>query len=63
MSHLMLEPGFDFQQAGKEVLHIERQGLEQLDQYINEDFTCACERIFTAGKSGGNGHGQIGTYW
>ena len=29
---------FDFQQAGKTVLRIEREGLEQLDQYINDDF-------------------------
>ncbi|KAB8306796.1 arabinose-5-phosphate isomerase KdsD [Erwinia endophytica] len=36
---------FDFQQAGKDVLDIERQGLEQLDQYINDDFTEACKRI------------------
>ncbi|WP_261760960.1 hypothetical protein, partial [Salmonella enterica] len=28
MSHLALQPGFDFQQAGKEVLEIEREGLE-----------------------------------
>jgi len=67
----MLEPGFDFQQAGKEVLHIERQGLEQLDQYINEDFTCACERIFYCqgkvvvmgmGKSGHIGKKMAATF-
>ena len=40
MSHLALQPGFDFQQAGKEVLAIEREGLAELDQYINQDFTC-----------------------
>lgn len=40
-----IEPGFDFIQAGKEVLNIERQGLEQLDQYINDDFTQACQLI------------------
>ena len=33
---------FDFQQAGKTVLRIEREGLEQLDQYINDDFARAC---------------------
>ena len=37
MSQIDLQPGFDFQQAGKEVLAIEREGLAQLDQYINED--------------------------
>lgn len=26
MSHLALQPGFDFQQAGKEVTEIEREG-------------------------------------
>ncbi len=40
-----LNPDFNFQQAGKDVLNIERQGLEQLDQYINEDFSDACKRI------------------
>ena len=45
MSLIQLQPGFDFQQAGKEVLQIERDGLAQLDQYINADFTRACELI------------------
>ncbi|MEM6052668.1 arabinose-5-phosphate isomerase KdsD [Erwinia sp. P7711] len=66
-----LEPGFDFQQAGKEVLTIERQGLEQLDQYINEDFTQACERIYSClgkvvvmgmGKSGHIGKKMAATF-
>lgn len=47
MSHLELQPGFDFQQAGKEVLAIEREGLAELDQYINQNFTLACEKIFS----------------
>ncbi len=45
MSNIELQPGFDFQQAGKEVLQIEREGLAQLDSYINADFTHACETI------------------
>lgn len=45
MSNIELQPGFDFQQAGKEVLQIERDGLAQLDSYINADFTRACETI------------------
>ncbi|OKB66685.1 D-arabinose 5-phosphate isomerase [Serratia marcescens] len=45
MSNIELQPGFDFQQAGKEVLQIEREGLAQLDRYINADFTRACETI------------------
>ncbi|WP_156294103.1 arabinose-5-phosphate isomerase KdsD [Serratia oryzae] len=45
MSNIQWQPGFDFQQAGKEVLQIERAGLAQLDQYINTDFTRACEMI------------------
>lgn len=66
-----LEPGFDFQQAGKEVLTIERQGLEQLDQYINDDFTQACERIYGClgkvvvmgmGKSGHIGKKMAATF-
>lgn len=56
---------FDFQQAGKKVLHIERDGLAELEQYINDDFTLACEKIFHCqgrvivmgmGKSGHIGH-------
>lgn len=50
MSSIQLQPGFDFQQAGKEVLQIEREGLAQLEQYIDMDFTHACEAI--AGCSG-----------
>lgn len=46
MSQIDLPPGFDFQEAGKDVLNIEREGLAQLDQYINADFTAACEKIF-----------------
>ncbi len=44
-----LQPSFDFQQTGKDVLRIEREGLAQLDQYINDDFTRACEKIFYCG--------------
>jgi len=67
----MLDPGFDFQQAGRDVLNIERQGLEQLDQYINEDFTEACKRIFSCrgkvvimgmGKSGHIGKKMAATF-
>ena len=49
MSNIELQPGFDFQQAGKEVLQIEREGLAQLDSYINADFTRACETIAACG--------------
>lgn len=49
MSAIQLQPGFDFQQAGKEVLEIEREGLAQLDQYINADFTRACVAIAECG--------------
>jgi len=49
MSNIELQPGFDFQQAGKEVLQIEREGLAQLDSYINADFTLACETIAACG--------------
>ncbi len=52
MSQIDLQPDFDFQQAGLEVLEIEREGLAQLDRYINQDFTRACEKSLTAaGKS------------
>jgi arabinose-5-phosphate isomerase len=52
MSQIDLQPGFDFQKAGKEVLEIEREGLAQLDQYINEDFTLPVRRFSAVpGKS------------
>ncbi|WP_312925502.1 arabinose-5-phosphate isomerase KdsD [Atlantibacter hermannii] len=61
MSHLDLQPGFDFQQAGKEVLEIEREGLAQLDQYINDDFVKACELMFyCSGKVVVMGMGKSG---
>lgn len=41
-----LPANFDFQQAGKQVLSIERDGLAQLDQYIDDNFTLACKKIF-----------------
>ncbi len=61
MSHIDLPPGFDFQQAGKDVLTIEREGLAELDRYINEDFTEACEKMFyCAGKGVVMGMGKSG---
>ncbi|MCP1064822.1 arabinose-5-phosphate isomerase KdsD [Serratia symbiotica] len=45
MSSFQLQPGFDFQQAGKEVLQIECEGLAQIDRHIDADFTRACETI------------------
>ena len=46
MSQIDLATDFDFQQAGKDVLNIERESLAQLDQYINDDFAKACQQIF-----------------
>ena len=61
MSQIELQPGFDFPKAGKEVLEIEREGLAQLDQYINQDFSLACEKIFScAGKVVVMGMGKSG---
>lgn len=71
MSYHVPTPGFDFQQAGKAVLRIEREGLEQLDQYINDDFSRACEMIFACqgkvvvmgmGKSGHIGKKMAATF-
>jgi len=45
MAHIITDTNFDFIQAGKEVLRVEREGLEQLDQYINDDFSRACTLI------------------
>lgn len=59
MSHQQSD--FDYQQAGKMVLCIEREGLEQLDQYINADFSRACETIFACrGKLVVMGMGKSG---
>ncbi|MBI6250812.1 arabinose-5-phosphate isomerase KdsD [Proteus mirabilis] len=63
--------GFDFQQAGKKVLQIEQEGLAGLAQYINDDFSLACEKIFHCqgrvivmgmGKSGHIGHKIAATF-
>ena len=63
--------GFDFQQAGKKVLQIEQEGLAELAQYINDDFSLACEKIFHCqgrvivmgmGKSGHIGHKIAATF-
>ncbi|SCC43764.1 arabinose-5-phosphate isomerase KdsD [Kosakonia oryziphila] len=71
MSQIDLQPGFDFQQAGKDVLKIEREGLAQLDQYINHDFAQACEKMFYCsgkvvvmgmGKSGHIGRKMAATF-
>lgn len=62
---------FDFAQVGKQVLLTEREGLEQLDQYINDDFNRACEMMFDCrgkivvmgmGKSGHVGHKMAATF-
>ncbi|SNY76242.1 arabinose-5-phosphate isomerase KdsD [Enterobacter sp. CC120223-11] len=61
MSQIDLQPDFDFQQAGLEVLEIEREGLAQLDQYINQDFILACEKIaYCGGKVVVMGMGKSG---
>ncbi|NIF22640.1 MULTISPECIES: arabinose-5-phosphate isomerase KdsD [Pantoea] len=71
MTNHPLSPDFDFQHAGKTVLRIEREGLEQLDQYINEDFTAACQLIYGCtgkvvvmgmGKSGHIGRKMAATF-
>lgn len=52
---------FDFQQVGKDVLHIEREGLNNLEQYINNDFDRACQQIFACqGKVVVMGMGKSG---
>jgi arabinose-5-phosphate isomerase len=40
---------FNFIEVGKQVLLTEREGLEQLDQYINDDFSRACRMMFQCG--------------
>lgn len=46
MSNVEQKLDFDFQQAGKQVLAIERDGLAHLDNYIDEHFTRACEAMY-----------------
>ncbi|WP_225639339.1 arabinose-5-phosphate isomerase KdsD [Candidatus Profftia sp. (ex Adelges kitamiensis)] len=71
MSYLDLQPKFDFQRVGKQVILIEIDGLSQLDQYINEDFTNACKAILNClgkvvimgmGKSGHVGRKIAATF-
>lgn len=71
MSQIDLPQNFNFVQVGKEVLSIEREGLAQLDQYINEDFARACELLFYCtgkvvvmgmGKSGHIGRKMAATF-
>lgn len=51
----------DFQQVGKQVLQIERDGLSSLEQYINADFDQACQRIMACkGKVVVMGMGKSG---
>lgn len=67
MSYQQPTVNFDFQKAGKTVLRIEREGLEQLDQYINEAFADACALIYACqGKvvvMGMGKSGHIGKKW
>ncbi len=46
IDHIALLPRVNFQTAGKQVVQIEREGLAELDQYINQNFIQACENIF-----------------
>ncbi|EMH4163469.1 arabinose-5-phosphate isomerase KdsD [Pluralibacter gergoviae] len=71
MSHTDVQSDFDFQQAGLEVLEIEREGLAQLGQYINQDFKLACQKIAACsgkvvvmgmGKSGHIGRKMAATF-
>ncbi|VFP80288.1 arabinose-5-phosphate isomerase KdsD [Candidatus Erwinia haradaeae] len=45
-THLSTVNFCHFQKTGKAVLQVVREGLQQLDQYINEDFVRACEIIY-----------------
>ncbi|MCC3702484.1 arabinose-5-phosphate isomerase KdsD [Rouxiella badensis] len=62
---------FNFIEVGKQVLLTEREGLEQLDQYINDDFSRACRMMFQCrgkiivmgmGKSGHVGRKMAATF-
>jgi len=71
MANIITDTDFDFIQAGKAVLKTEREGLEQLDQYINDDFQQACQLIARCqgkvvtmgiGKSGHIGNKMAATF-
>jgi len=71
MANVNFASDFDFQAVGRDVLKTEREGLEQVDQYINGDFTRACEKIFACngkvvvmgmGKSGHIGRKMAATF-
>ncbi|MDR3430616.1 MAG: arabinose-5-phosphate isomerase KdsD [Rouxiella aceris] len=62
---------FNFINVGKQVLLTEREGLAQLDQYINDDFSRACEMmlhchgkvvVMGMGKSGHVGRKMAATF-
>ncbi|MBF9001688.1 arabinose-5-phosphate isomerase KdsD [Vibrio nitrifigilis] len=57
-----MSSGFDYQQAAKNVLATEIEGLQQLDQYFNEDFSRACKLLLnnTNGKVIVMGMGKSG---
>lgn len=51
----------NFKQVGQEVLHIESEGLKNLKQYINDDFSRACQKMFVCqGKIVVMGMGKSG---
>ncbi|WP_216782553.1 arabinose-5-phosphate isomerase KdsD [Candidatus Profftia tarda] len=61
MSYLGLNKRFDFRRIGKQVIKTEREGLAQLEQYINEDFSKSCEAILNCmGKVVVMGMGKSG---
>ena len=47
MSHLDLQPGFDFQRVGKQVLQTEREGLAQFAADAQTLMAQVPEDIFT----------------
>lgn len=63
MSNIELQPGFDFQQAGKEVLQIEREGAGSARQLHQRRLhpRLRNDRCLWR-QSGGDGHGQIRPY-
>lgn len=63
MSHLELQPGFDFQQAGKEVTAIEREGTAGLISTSAKFYPRMRENIQLPGQSRGDGNGEIRPYW
>ena len=53
-----------FKQLALNVIDIEQQAIEEIKQYINDDFELACQLMFDCkGQSYCYWHGEVWSYW